>query len=124
MKLRRWFVVFVFATSCAREGHVLEREAAHPPSPSAGDVEQMCSEAFLQVPGLQPAMGRAQVEAVLTAKFGATNSTTLANAIQDRKVRVQRDALFMYTEALCKSTGLPGRCVEACREAREIGKAK
>lgn len=125
MKLRSWLVAAMLAAAgCAREGHVLEHEAAYPPAPSGGDVEQMCSEAFLAVPGLQPSMRTQQVEAILVTKFGPTNSTTLANAIQDKKVRVRRNELFMYTEALCKANDLPSRCAEACREARDIGKTK
>jgi len=125
--MRRAFtaVVLLCTLGCAREGHVLERSEAYTPAPSTADVDQMCRESFLEVKGLGPTLRTDQVEALLVRQFGKANADTLMTGIQDHHVRVRRDELFMPTAALCKeSSNLPRRCVEACREAHDIGISK
>lgn len=121
--MKRLLLAVVFAAACAREGHVLERQAAHRPSPTPADVEQMCNEAFLKVEGLTPEMTKAQRHALLVRKFGAATAGTLMAGIDPKHVRVRRNELFLPTETLCTTKGLPSRCTAACKEAFDIGKA-
>ena len=121
--MRRVLLAVFFLAACAREGHVLEGHAAHRPSPTPADVEQMCNEAFLKVEGLTPEMTKAQQHALLVRQFGAATAGTLIAGIGPKHVRVRRNELFLPTETLCETKGLPSRCTVACKEAFDIGKA-
>jgi hypothetical protein len=121
--MRRLFPALLLIAACAREGHVLERQAAHRPAPTPADVGQMCAEAFLKVEGLSPAMTKEQRHALLVRKFGSATASMLMNGIDAKHVRVRRNELFMPTATLCTMKGLPSQCTAACREAFDVGKA-
>ena len=124
MKARLLVPLLVSALGCAREGHVLEREAAYPPRVSVSDVEQMCSEALLEVKGLQPKMSAKDVDALLIKKFGAENAGVLIRSIREKHATVRVDELFLPTSTLCSTRGLPKKCQEACDQSFDIGRAK
>lgn len=117
-------VLLVSALGCAREGNVLEREAAYPPQSSASDLEQMCNEAFLEVKGLKPSMSPKSIDALLVKQFGQENAGTLIRSIREKHAIVRRDELFLPTSTLCATKGVPVKCSAACSESFDIGRAQ
>lgn len=112
--------ICALAVACAREGHVLESEAAERPPVSVADLERMCAEAFIPLPGARPGMTPDQVHVLLVAQHGQSVADALKTSVAGRSAVARRDELFLHTTALCNAANLPPRCQSACEETQSI----
>ncbi len=115
--------VLLLAAGCAREGYRLEAESATQAPVSPSDVERMCGEAFVELPGARTGMTRQEVHALVARQYGGAAADAIDTSF-GKSILARDGTLFLYTSALCGVEDLPARCHTACRDAKDIGRAR
>lgn len=123
--MKRLLIAFaLLSLACAREGYRLEAETTtQPAAVSTADVERMCTEAFVELPGARPGMTRQQIHVLVARQYGRAAAEAIDTSF-GKRILADSDALFLYTSALCDLKDLPDRCRKACTDAKDIGRAR